>query len=157
MAEAFAEEKVTKGKKEKALVIVESPAKSKTIKKILGDSYTIEASFGHVRNLPLKDPSTDNLGFDVNNNFEPKFEIIDGKQKVVTKLNELAKRSDKIYLASDPDREGEAIAWHVRELLQVPDDKVFRIKFNEITPKAVKYSVEHPRAIDMDMVQAQQT
>ena len=157
MAEAFAEEKVTKGKKEKALVIVESPAKSKTIKKILGDSYTIEASFGHVRNLPLKDPATDNLGFDVNNNFEPKFEIIDGKQKVVTKLNELAKRSDKIYLASDPDREGEAIAWHVRQILKVPDDKIYRIVFNEITPKAVKYSVENPRAIDMDMVQAQQT
>ena len=87
-------EKETKSKKEKALVIVESPAKSKTIKKILGDSYTIEASFGHVRNLPLKDPSTDNLGFDVNNNFEPKFEIIDGKQKVVTKLNELANNNN---------------------------------------------------------------
>lgn len=157
MAEAFAEEKKTKSKKEKALVIVESPAKSKTIKKILGDNYTIEASFGHVRNLPLKDPKTDNLGFDVNNNFEPKFEIIDGKQKVVTKLNELAKKSDKIYLASDPDREGEAIAWHVRQILKVPDEKIYRIVFNEITPKAVKHSVENPRAIDMDMVQAQQT
>ena len=85
MAEALSVEKTGKSKKEKALVIVESPAKSKTIKKILGDSYTIEASFGHVRNLPLKDPATDNLGFDVNNNFEPKFEIIQGKQKVVTK------------------------------------------------------------------------
>ena len=157
MAEAFAGEKKTKTKKEKALVIVESPAKSKTIKKILGDSYTIEASFGHVRNLPLKDPKTDNLGFDVNNNFEPKFEIIDGKQKVVTKLNELAKKSDRIYLASDPDREGEAIAWHVRQVLKVPDEKIYRIVFNEITPKAVKHSVENPRAIDMDMVQAQQT
>ena len=156
MTEAFATEK-TKSKKEKALVIVESPAKSKTIKKILGDSYTIEASFGHVRNLPLKDPATDNLGFDVNNKFEPKFEIIDGKQKVVTKLNELAKKSDKIYLASDPDREGEAIAWHVRQILKVPDEKIYRIVFNEITPKAVKHSVENPRAIDMDMVQAQQT
>ena len=159
MAEAFAEGKETKSKskKEKALVIVESPAKSKTIKKILGDSFTIEASFGHVRNLPLKDPKTDNLGFDVNNNFEPKFEVIDGKQKVVTKLNELAKKSDKIYLASDPDREGEAIAWHVRQILKVPDEKIYRIVFNEITPKAVKHSVENPRAIDMDMVQAQQT
>ena len=157
MAEALSVEKTGKSKKEKALVIVESPAKSKTIKKILGDSYTIEASFGHVRNLPLKDPATDNLGFDVNKNFEPKFEIIDGKQKVVTKLNELAKKSDKIYLASDPDREGEAIAWHVRQILKVPDEKIYRIVFNEITPKAVKYSVENPRAIDMDMVQAQQT
>ena len=143
--------------KEKALVIVESPAKSKTIKKILGNDFQIEASFGHIRNLPQKDASTDNLGFDVNNNFEPKFEIIAGKQKVVSKLNDLAKKSDKIYLASDPDREGEAIAWHVRQVLKVPDEKIFRIVFNEITPKAVKYSVENPRSIDMDMVKAQQT
>lgn len=142
---------------EKSLVIVESPAKSKTIKKILGDSFQIEASYGHVRNLPTKDPSTENLGFDVNNNFEPKFEIIPGKQQVVRKLNDLAKKAGKIYLASDPDREGEAIAWHVRQLLKVPDDKIFRIVFNEITPKAVKYSVENPRGIDMDMVKAQQT
>ena len=142
----------TKTKKEKALVIVESPAKSKTIKKILGDGYQIEASFGHVRNLP------DNvLGFDVNNEFKPTYVIIPEKKKVVTKLNDLAKRSDKIYLASDPDREGEAIAWHVRELLQVPDDKIYRIEFNEITPKAVKYAVEHSRQIDMDKVKAQQT
>ena len=152
MAEAFEEEKTKKAKKERALVIVESPAKSKTIKKILGDSYQIEASFGHVRNLP------DNvLGFDVHNGFKPTYVIIPDKKKVVTKLNELAKRSDKIYLASDPDREGEAIAWHVRELLQVPDEKVFRIEFNEITPKAVKYAVEHYRQIDMDRVKAQQT
>ena len=123
----------------------------------MGDSFQIEASFGHVRNLPAKDPATQNLGFDVNNNFEPKFEIIPGKQQVVKKLNEIAKKVDKIYLASDPDREGEAIAWHVRQLLKVPDEKVLRIVFNEITPKAVKYSVENPRTIDMDMVQAQQT
>lgn len=152
MTGAVAEKKTTKSKKEKALVIVESPAKSKTIKKILGDGYQIEASFGHVRNLP------DNvLGFDVNNEFKPTYVIIPEKKKVVTKLNDLAKRSDKVYLASDPDREGEAIAWHVRELLQVPDDKVFRIEFNEITPKAVKYAVEHSRQIDMDKVKAQQT
>ncbi len=149
--------KTTENKKEKSLVIVESPAKSKTIRKILGDSYQIEASFGHVRNLPTKDPSTENLGFDINNHFEPKFEVIPGKQAVVKKLNDLAKKVDKIYLASDPDREGEAIAWHVRQLLKVPDEKILRIVFNEITPKAVKYSVENPRGIDMDMVQAQQT
>lgn len=142
---------------EKSLVIVESPAKSKTIKKILGDSFQIEASYGHVRNLPTKDPSTDNLGFDVNKNFEMKFEIIPGKQQVVRKLNDLAKKAGKIYLASDPDREGEAIAWHVRQILKVPDDKIYRIVFNEITPKAVKHSVENPRGIDMDMVKAQQT
>ncbi len=152
MTTAAAEKKTVKSKKEKALVIVESPAKSKTIKKILGDGFQIEASFGHVRNLP------DNvLGFDVNNDFKPTYVIIPEKKKVVTKLNDLAKRSDKIYLASDPDREGEAIAWHVRELLQVPDEKVFRIEFNEITPKAVKYAVEHSRQIDMDRVKAQQT
>ena len=141
-----------KTKKEKVLVIVESPAKSKTIKKILGDGYQIEASFGHVRNLP------DNvLGFDVHNGFKPTYVIIPDKKKVVTKLSELAKRSDRVLLASDPDREGEAIAWHVRELLPVDDDKVQRIEFNEITPKAVKYAVEHSREIDMDRVKAQQT
>ena len=149
--------KKTSGKKEKALVIVESPAKSKTIRKILGDGYSIEASFGHVRNLPTKDPSTENLGFDINDHFKPKFEVIPGKQAVVKKLNDLAQKADKIYLASDPDREGEAIAWHVRQLLKVPDEKVLRIVFNEITPKAVKHSVENPRGIDMDMVKAQQT
>ena len=152
MTAAVAEKKTTKSKKEKALVIVESPAKSKTIKKILGDGYQIEASFGHVRNLP-----DNTLGFDVEHDFKPTYVIIPEKKKVVTKLNDLAKRSDKIYLASDPDREGEAIAWHVRELLQVPDAKVFRIEFNEITPKAVKYAVEHSRQIDMDKVKAQQT
>ena len=149
--------KATEKKKEKALVIVESPAKSKTIRKILGDSYQIEASYGHVRNLPTKDPTTENLGFDIKNHFQPKFEIIPGKQAVVKKLNEMAKKADKVYLASDPDREGEAIAWHVRQILKVPDDKICRIVFNEITPKAVKHSVENPRGIDMDMVKAQQT
>ena len=152
MTAAAEEKKTAKSKKEKALVIVESPAKSKTIKKILGDGYQIEASFGHVRNLP-----ENVLGFDVQNDFKPTYVVIPEKQKVVTKLNEMAKKSDKIYLATDPDREGEAIAWHVRELLKVPDDKVYRIEFNEITPKAVKYAVEHPRQIDMDRVKAQQT
>ncbi len=141
----------TKKSKEKALVIVESPAKSKTIKKILGDNYTIEASFGHIRDLPKK-----GLGFDVENGFEPTFEVIPEKKKVVTTLNSAAKKCDKIYLASDPDREGEAIAWHIRQVLKVPDDKILRIEFNEITPKAVKYAVEHPRDIDMNRVKAQQ-
>ncbi len=147
----------TAEKKEKSLVIVESPAKSKTIRKILGDSFQIEASFGHVRNLLTKDPSTQNLGFEIENHFMPKFEVIPGKQQVVKKLNDMAKKVDKIYLASDPDREGEAIAWHVRQILKVPDEKILRIVFNEITPKAVKHSVANPRGIDMDMVQAQQT
>lgn len=145
--------KATKSPKgEKSLVIVESPAKSKTIKKILGDSYTIEASFGHIRDLPPKI-----LGFDVDKDFEPTFVVIPEKKKVVTRLNEVAKKCDKIYLASDPDREGEAIAWHVRQVLKVPEEKIFRIEFNEITPKAVKYAVEHSRNIDMALVKAQQT
>ncbi len=139
-------------KEGKALVIVESPAKSKTIKKILGDNYTIEASFGHIRDFPKNV-----LGFDVANNFEPSFVVIPEKKKVVDKLNEIAKKCAKVYLASDPDREGEAIAWHVRQVLKVDDDKIQRIEFNEITPKAVKYAVEHPREIDNDRVKAQQT
>ncbi len=144
--------KTRKSKTEKALVIVESPAKSKTIKKILGDSYQIEASYGHIRDFPPKV-----LGFDVANNFEPSFVVIPEKKVVVKKLNDLAQKSDKIYLASDPDREGEAIAWHVRQVLDVPDDKINRIEFNEITPKAIKSAVENPRQIDMERVKAQQT
>ncbi len=144
--------KTSKTKKGKALVIVESPAKSKTITKILGDSYQIEASYGHIRDFPPKV-----LGFDVSNNFEPSFVVIPEKKVVVKKLNELAQKAEKVYLASDPDREGEAIAWHVRQVLDVPDDKIYRIEFNEITPKAIKSAVEHSRAIDMDRVKAQQT
>ncbi len=139
-------------KKENILVIVESPAKSKTIKKILGSSYEIEASYGHIRDFPPKV-----LGFDVQNNFTPTFEVIPEKKAVVKKLNDLAQKADKVLLASDPDREGEAIAWHVRQIINVPDSKVFRIEFNEITPKAVTYAVEHSRQIDMNRVKAQQT
>ncbi len=152
MAEIKEKPKKEKTKKEKALVIVESPAKSKTIRKILGDNYTIEASFGHIRDFPKNV-----LGFDVQKGFEPNFIVIPEKQKVVSKLNEVAKKVDKIYLASDPDREGEAIAWHVREILKVPDEKIYRIEFNEITPKAVRHAVETPRSIDIDRVRAQQT
>src|SRR5574344_2871070 len=125
---------------------------TKKIKKILGDSFTIEASFGHIRDLPPKV-----MGFDEKNGFEPTFVVIPEKKKVVTKLNEMAKKCDKVYLASDPDREGEAIAWHVKQVLKVPEDKIFRIEFNEITPRAVKYAVEHSRQIDIDKVKAQQT
>ncbi len=139
-------------KKEQILIIVESPAKSKTIKKILGSSYDIEASYGHIRDFPPKV-----LGFDVQNEFMPSFEVIPEKKAVVKKLSDLAKKADKVYLASDPDREGEAIAWHVNEVINVPASKVYRIEFNEITPKAVTYAVEHPRQIDMSRVKAQQT
>ena len=139
----------TKGK---ALVIVESPAKSKTIKKILGNDYVIEASYGHIRDLPPK-----GLGFDVDDDFKATFSIIPEKQKVVDNLNKMAKNASRIYLASDPDREGEAIAWHVKEVLKVPEDKIYRIVFNEITPKAIKDAVANYRDIDMLKVKAQQT
>ncbi len=138
--------------KGKALVIVESPAKSKTIKKILGNDYVIEASFGHIRDLPPK-----GLGFDIEDDFKPTFAIIPEKHKVVDNLNKMAKNASRIYLASDPDREGEAIAWHVREVLKVPEDKIYRIVFNEITPKAIKDAVANYRDIDMLKVKAQQT
>ena len=141
-----------KNSEDKILVIVESPAKSKTIKKILGSNYTIEASFGHIRDLASK-----GLGFDIENNFEPTFVVIPEKQKVVTQLNKLAKASDYVYLASDPDREGEAIAWHIKEVLKVPESKIRRIVFNEITPKAINEAVSTPHEIDMLKVEAQQT
>ncbi|MBQ2984670.1 MAG: type I DNA topoisomerase [Candidatus Gastranaerophilales bacterium] len=138
--------------KEKTLVIVESPAKSKTISKILGPNYLIHASMGHVRDLASK-----GLGFDIENNFKPTFEIIPEKKKVIAELNKIAKTVDRIYLASDPDREGEAIAWHVRECLKFPQDKIFRIVFNEITPNAIKEAVANYHDIDMLKVEAQKT
>ena len=138
--------------KEKTLVIVESPAKSKTIGKILGSNYLIKASMGHVRDLASK-----GLGFDIENNFKPTFEVIPEKKKVITELNKIAKTVDKIYLASDPDREGEAIAWHVKECLKFPEDKIFRIVFNEITPNAIKEAVANYHQIDMLKVEAQKT
>ena len=137
---------------EKTLVIVESPAKSKTIGKILGSNYIIQASMGHVRDLASK-----GLGFDIENNFKPTFEVIPEKKKVITELNKIAKTVDRIYLASDPDREGEAIAWHVKECLKFPEDKIFRIVFNEITPNAIKEAVANYHQIDMLKVEAQKT
>lgn len=139
-------------KSNKTLVIVESPAKSKTIGKILGKDYIIQASMGHVRDLASK-----GLGFDIENNFKPTFEVIPEKKKVITELNKLAKTVDRIYLASDPDREGEAIAWHVKECLKFPEDKIFRIVFNEITPHAIKEAVANYHQIDMLKVEAQKT
>ncbi len=147
---ATVKEKNNKG--EKTLVIVESPAKSKTIGKILGSNYIIQASMGHVRDLASK-----GLGFDIENNFKPTFEVIPEKKKVINELNKIAKTVDKIYLASDPDREGEAIAWHVKECLKFPEDKIFRIVFNEITPHAIKDAVANYHQIDMLKVEAQKT
>ena len=144
--------KTTKKASDRILVIVESPAKSKTIGKILGDNYIIQASMGHVRDLASK-----GLGFDIDNDFKPTFEIIPEKKKVIAELNKLAKVSDMVYLASDPDREGEAIAWHVKECLNFPENKIFRIVFNEITPHAIKDAVANPHEIDMLKVEAQKT
>ena len=133
------------------LVIVESPAKVKTIKKFLGSNYEVLASQGHVRDLPKSQ-----MGIDVDNDFEPKYITIRGKGDILAALRKAVKKADKIYLATDPDREGEAIAWHLYEGLKLQDKKVYRITFNEITKNAVKESLKNARQINMDLVDAQQ-
>lgn len=133
------------------LVIVESPAKAKTIKKYLGSDFDVVASMGHVRDLP-----ENRLSVDVKKDFKPKYEVIKGKEKLVEELKEAADKSDEIFLATDPDREGEAISWHLSKALKLEDKKVYRISFNEITKNAVKASLKNPREIDMDLVDAQQ-
>ena len=143
-------EKETKNKK-KYLVIVESPAKAKTIKKYLGSKYEVTASMGHLRDLPKSQ-----LGIDLENDFEPKYITIRGKGDLVSKLKKDAKNSAKVFLATDPDREGEAISWHLAALLDVDPDTDCRITFNEITKTAVKEAISKPRAIDADLVDAQQ-
>ncbi len=133
------------------LVIVESPAKAKTIGKYLGPGYQVKASMGHVRDLPKS-----KLGVDVEHGFTLDYQPIKGKEEVIDDLQKAARTSDKVYLATDPDREGEAISWHLKELLDLPDEKAYRVTFNEITKKVVNDSIAHPRAIDMDLVNAQQ-
>ena len=133
------------------LVIVESPAKAKTIGKYLGPGYAVKASMGHVRDLPKS-----KLGVDVEHGFALDYQPIKGKEDVISDLKKTAKGSEKVFLATDPDREGEAISWHLKEMLKIPDDKTYRVTFNEITKKVVNDSVAHPRAIDMDLVNAQQ-
>ncbi|MCR5388768.1 MAG: type I DNA topoisomerase [Lachnospiraceae bacterium] len=135
----------------KNLVIVESPAKVKTIKKFLGKNYEVVASNGHVRDLPKSQ-----LGFDPANDFEPKYITIRGKGDILANLRKEVKKADHIYLATDPDREGEAISWHLFFALKLENKKVSRITFNEITQSAVKESLKHPREIDLDLVDAQQ-
>ncbi len=135
----------------KYLVIVESPAKAKTIKKFLGSSYKIEASMGHVRDLPKSD-----MGIDIENNFEPRYITIRGKGELLTKLRKEVKSADKVYLATDPDREGEAISWHLLHSLKLSEENTSRITFNEITKNAVKKSIKEARNIDMNLVNAQQ-
>ena len=133
------------------LVIVESPAKAKTIGKYLGPGYEVKASMGHVRDLPKS-----KLGVDVEHGFLPDYQPIKGKEEVISELKKAAKGSEKVFLATDPDREGEAISWHLKELLRIPDDKTYRVTFNEITKRVVNESIASPRNIDMDLVDAQQ-
>ena len=135
----------------KNLVIVESPAKAKTIEKYLGDDYKVVASMGHLRDLPKS-----TLGIDIENDFEPKYIPVKDHKDVIDTLKKLSKSAKTVYLATDPDREGEAISWHLKELLALPDDKARRVTFNEITKKVVTESVGNPRDIDKDLVDAQQ-
>ncbi|NCB29166.1 MAG: type I DNA topoisomerase [Clostridia bacterium] len=133
------------------LVIVESPAKAKTIGKYLGPDYVVKASMGHLRDLPKK-----KMGVDIEHDFKPQYIPIEGKEKMINELRAAADESDFVYLATDPDREGEAISWHLKELLMLGDHRSQRVTFNEITKQAVKYGIEHPRDIDIDLVNAQQ-
>ncbi len=135
----------------KHLVIVESPAKAKTIGKYLGKDYTVTASMGHLRDLPKS-----KLGVDIENDFEPDYKPIKGKEALIKDLKKSAKDSDVVYLATDPDREGEAISWHLKALLDLDDEKAKRVTFNEITKKVVSESIRAPRAIDQSLVDAQQ-
>ena len=138
-------------KAKKNLVIVESPAKAKTIEKYLGKDYKVVASMGHLRDLPKS-----TLGIDIENNFEPKYIPVKDHGDVIKSLKALVKESDIIYLATDPDREGEAISWHLKELLNLDDEHARRVTFNEITKKVVQDSIQNPRDIDQDLVDAQQ-
>ena len=133
------------------LVIVESPSKAKTIGKYLGPGYEVMASMGHVRDLPKS-----KLSVDIDHGFVPDYQPIKGKEDVISDLKKAARRSGKVYLATDPDREGEAISWHLKELLNIPDDKTYRVTFNEITKNVVQQSIAAPRAIDQNLVNAQQ-
>ena len=135
----------------KHLVIVESPAKAKTINKYLGDDYVVKASMGHVRDLPVRGGMGVNL-----ETFEPEYQIIEKKDKLINELKKLAKQSDSVYLATDLDREGEAIAWHLKEALGIPDGKARRVIFNAITKSEIQKAFTQPHPIDMDRVNAQQ-
>lgn len=133
------------------LIIVESPAKAKTIEKYLGAGYEVIASMGHLRDLPKK-----TMGVDIENNFEPKYQIMPERKELVKKLTQLSKTADRIYLATDPDREGEAISWHIANILKIDETEPCRVTFNEITKNAVTQAMKAPRAIDLDLVDAQQ-
>ena len=132
------------------LIIVESPSKARTLKRFLGDNYQIEASVGHIRDLPKND-----LGVDVENGFKPTYVASEDKSKVISQLKSLIKKAGTLYLATDPDREGEAIAWHLMELLK-PTIPVKRLAFHEITKSAIQESFDHTRDIDASLVSAQE-
>ena len=135
----------------KNLVIVESPAKAKTIEKFLGDGFVVKSCFGHIRDLNKK-----GISIDIENGFKPIYEVSDDKKKVVQELKSLAKKAETIWLASDEDREGEAISWHLSEVLELEESKTKRIVFHEITKSAILKAIENPRNINKDLVDAQQ-
>ena len=134
-----------------SLVIVESPAKAKTIGKYLGKDFEVKACMGHLRDLPKS-----TLGVDLEHDFEPVYKPIKGKEDIIADLKKSAKSADMVYLATDPDREGEAISWHLKQLLDLPDEKTRRVTFNEITKNVVQESIQEPRDIDQKLVDAQQ-
>ncbi|MEL6842611.1 MAG: toprim domain-containing protein, partial [Bacteroidota bacterium] len=135
----------------KNLLIVESPAKAKTIEKYLGNDFTVKASYGHVRDLPKG-----NDAIDIDNGFNPKYEVLADKKKVIKELKDLIKSAETVWLATDEDREGEAISWHLAESLGLDKDTTHRIVFNEITKSAIQRAIQSPRTINQDLVNAQQ-
>ena len=137
--------------KKMALVIVESPAKSKTINKYLGGEFFVTASMGHVRDLPPK-----GINVDIENNFEPTYDIMPGKKRTVISLKAAAKKCDRLYLATDLDREGEAIAWHLAQILGFDEENTYRVVFNAITRQAITQAFANPGKLDIDKVMAQQ-
>ena len=135
----------------KYLVIVESPAKAKTIGKFLGRNYKVIASVGHIRDLPKS-----RLGIDIEDNYEPKYINIRGKGPIINELRKEGKKAEKIFLATDPDREGEAIAWHLAHILKIDPNEKIRVEFNEITKEAIKKAIKNPRSLDLDLIDSQQ-
>ena len=133
------------------LVIIESPFKREALKKYLGDGYEVFATKGHIRDLPAK-----SFAIDMRNNFEPRYEIVPEKKALIEDLKKKAKKADQVLIATDPDREGEAISWHIANILDYDPEQKCRIEFNEISKKAVTKALEHPRAIDLKLVDAQQ-
>ena len=142
---------MAKSNSHKSLVIVESPAKAKTINHYLGPDFEVKASMGHIRDLPSK-----GLNIDIEHDFEPTYDIMPGKKAVVSQLKAAAKKCDKLYLATDLDREGEAIAWHLAQILGIPEDRTYRVIFNAITKSAIQEAFAQPGRVNLDKVMAQQ-